>query len=388
MKWNDETAAIRIQAERSSFNEHAVPLYTTSSYVFEDAEDMRAKFADEKPGLLYSRYSNPNTDELIAKMVFLEGAEAGWATATGMSAVFTSLMGVLQAGDHIVSCRSVFGSSHQLFTQVFPKFGITTSYVDAIGGDWESAFQTNTKVVFIETPSNPGLDILDIELLANLAHTKGAILVIDNCFATPIIQKPISLGADLVIHSATKYIDGQGRVLGGLILGSQELITQIQFFARHSGPAMSPFNAWILSKSLETLALRVERQSQNALAIAQFLDGNPKLSKVIYPHLESHPEYALAKKQMKYGGGIISIALKEGLEGGKRFLDNAGFLSLSANLGDTRTIVTHPASTTHAKLSNEEREAVGITVGLVRISVGLENLNDLKNQIENTLSYV
>jgi len=384
----DETISIRTQAERTENREHSVPLYLTSSYVFEDAEDMRARFAEEKSGPLYSRYSNPNTDEFIEKMKLLEGAEDGFATATGMSAVFTTLMGLLEAGDHIVASRAVFGSTHQLFTLVLPKYGITTSYVDGNEGDWDAAFTDKTKLVFIETPSNPGLEILDIQRISDCAKKHGAQVVIDNCFATPIIQKPIALGADVVIHSATKYIDGQGRVLGGVILCSAENMTKIRYFARHSGPAMSPFNAWVLSKSLETFALRVERHSENAAHVAELLEKHEKVGRVIYPFLESHPNYDLAKKQMKYGGGIVSFELKGGLEAGRKFLDNSGWFSLSANLGDTRTIATHPASTTHAKLAPEERQQVGITDGLVRLSVGLENRNDLVDQLIKTLSNV
>ena len=289
---NQETQAIRIQAERSQYKEHSVPLYLTSSYAFDDAEDMRALFAEEKEGNIYSRYSNPNVKELLDKMCALEKAEAGWATATGMAAVFTTFGSLLAAGDHIVSCRSVFGSTHRLLTEILPKWNITSTYVDFDQYElYESAIQENTKMLYIETPSNPGLDIIDIEKLSSICKKKGILLVVDNCFSTPIIQRPIEFGADVIIHSATKFIDGQGRTLGGIILGTKEIIDRVEAFARHTGPALSPFNAWILSKSIELLPLRMEKHSSNALSIAKNLEGNSQVKWVKYTHLESHPQY-------------------------------------------------------------------------------------------------
>lgn len=377
-----ETIAIRNQLERSQFNEHSVPLHLTSSFVFDDAEEMRAMFADEIEGNIYSRFSNPNTTELIEKICLLENAEAGWATATGMAAVFTSFGALLNSGEHVLSCRSIFGSTHQLFTKIFPKWNVSHTYVDADKIDeWEKSIQTNTKILYLETPTNPGLDIINLQKAGEIAKKHNLILIVDNCFATPYIQKPINFGADLVIHSATKYLDGQGRVLGGIICGKKELITEIKGFARHTGPALSPFNAWIISKSLETLAVRMEKHSDNALVLAKFLSGHEKIESVKYPFLETHPSYKIAKQQMKTGGGLVAIELKGGIEAGKNFLNKLKLCSLTANLGDTRTIVTHPASTTHAKLSEEERLAVGITPGLVRISVGLENIKDIQEDI-------
>lgn len=373
-----ETDAIRIQSERSSHNEHSVPLYLTSSYVFEDTEDMRSQFADEKEGHIYSRYANPNVDELIQKMTALEKAENGWATATGMASVFTFFGAMLSSGDHIVSCRSVFGSTHKLLTEILPKWQIEYTYIDYDDYDgFENAIQPNTKIVYIETPSNPALDIIDIKRLSKICKAKGVLLAVDNCFATPIIQQPIVLGADVSIHSATKYIDGQGRTLGGIILASNEIIAKVKTFARHTGPAMSPFNAWVLSKSLETLDVRLERHCKNAHEIALRLEKEESIAVVKYPFLESHQQYAIAKEQMKYGGGIVTFELKGGLVAGREFLDKLKMFSLTANLGDVRSIATHPASTTHSKLTPEQRLEVGITDGLVRLSIGLEHIEDI-----------
>ncbi len=381
-----ETQAIRIQAERSQYKEHSVPLYLTSSYAFDDAEDMRALFAEEKEGNIYSRYSNPNVKELLDKMCALEKAEAGWATSTGMAAVFTTFGSLLAAGDHIVSCRSVFGSTHRLLTEILPKWNITSTYVDFDQYQgYEDAIQENTKMLYIETPSNPGLDIIDIEKLSSICKKKGVLFVVDNCFSTPIIQRPIEFGADVIIHSATKFIDGQGRTLGGIILGTKEIIDRVEAFARHTGPALSPFNAWILSKSIELLPLRMEKHSSNALSIAKNLEGNNQVKWVKYPHLESHPQYEIAIKQMKWGGGIVSFEIEGGLEVGRAFLDKLKLFSLSANLGDTRSIATHPASTTHSKLTPEQRAEVGISDGLIRLSIGLETLEDIWADVEQAL---
>jgi O-succinylhomoserine sulfhydrylase len=386
MEDNFETSAIRIQSERTQFSEHSTPLYLTSSFVFEDSEEMRASFAEEKERNLYSRFSNPNTSEFVNKIVSMEGAEAGYAFATGMSAVFSTFAALLNAGDHIVSCRSVFGSTHSLFTKFLPKWNINTSYfkineIDKI----ESLIQPNTKILYAESPTNPAVDILDLELLNSIAKKHNLLLVIDNCFATPYLQNPIKFGADIVIHSATKLIDGQGRVLGGAVVGKAALIREIYLFSRNTGPAMSPFNAWVLSKSLETLAVRVEKHCENALKIAKLLEKHPKVNKVKYPFLKSHPQYEIAKKQMRLGGNIVAFEIKGGLEKGKQFLDNIQLCSLSANLGDTRTIITHPASTTHGKLSLEDRLETGITDGLVRVSVGLEHVDDIINDLKQAL---
>ncbi|MDQ3046558.1 MAG: aminotransferase class I/II-fold pyridoxal phosphate-dependent enzyme [Bacteroidota bacterium] len=381
-----ETKAIRTQSERTANREHSVPLYLTSSFTFEDADQMRAMFAEEQEGNIYSRFINPNSTELIEKMCQMEGAEAGYATASGMAAVFASFMALLKSGDHILSASSIFGSTHTVITKFLPKWGITYSYADANKPEtWESLIRPETKMIFVETPSNPGLDIIDLEWLGILANKHNLILNVDNCFATPYLQRPIEFGAHLVTHSATKYIDGQGRVLGGIVVGKKELIKEIHTFCRSTGPAISPFNAWTLSKSLETLAIRMERHSQNAHKLAGLLENHPEVEQVRYPFLLSHPQFHIAKKQMSMGGGIVTFNIKGGIERGRKFLDALQMCSLTANLGDTRTIATHPASTTHAKLSEEERQAVGITPGLVRISVGLENIIDIVNDIEQAL---
>ena len=381
-----ETNAIRTQTERSQHQEHSTPLYLTSSFVFEDAEEMRASFAEEKERNLYSRFTNPNTTEFVDKIVAMEGAEAGYAFATGMSAIFSTFAALLNAGDHVLSCRSVFGSTHSMFTNFLPKWNIKTSYFKVDEVDLVERFiQKNTKILYIETPTNPAVDILDLAVLGALAKKHGLIFIVDNCFATPYLQKPIKFGADLVIHSATKLIDGQGRVLGGVTVGNKELMREIYLFARNTGPAMSPFNAWVLSKSLETLAVRVEKHCENALKVAEFLEQEPSIQLVKYPFLKSHPQYEIAKKQMKLGGNVVAFELKGGITAGRTFLDNIKMCSLSANLGDTRTIVTHPASTTHGRLSEEDRLEVGITAGLVRVSVGLENVNDIINDLKQAL---
>jgi O-succinylhomoserine sulfhydrylase len=382
-----ETEAIRNQTERTQFSEHSTPLYLTSSFVFEDAEEMRASFAEEKQRNLYSRFTNPNTTEFTDKIVQMEGAESGYAFATGMSAIFSTFAALLNAGDHVVSCRSVFGSTHSMFTKFLPKWNIETSYFKVNEVDLvESLIQPNTKILYIETPTNPAVDILDLELIGKIAKKYNLIYVVDNCFATPYVQQPIKFGADLVIHSATKLIDGQGRVLGGVTVGNKDLMREIYLFARNTGPAMSPFNAWVLSKSLETLAVRVEKHAENALKVAQFLETQENITFVKYPFLKSHPQYAIAKKQMKLGGNIVAFEIKGGIEAGIKFLNHIKMCSLSANLGDTRTIVTHPSSSTHGRLSEEDRLEVGITKGLVRVSVGLENVADIIKDLEQALN--
>ncbi len=383
---NFETQAIRIQVDNASQREHSVPLYLTSSFMFANAEEARAMFNDEIPGNIYSRYSNPNTDEFIQKLCQMEKCEDGISVASGMSAMFTSIAALLKSGDHVISSRAIFGSTHQLFTKILPKWGIESSYFDL--GDptgIEALIKPNTKMIFVETPSNPGLDLVDLEYLGKIAKKHNLVFNVDNCFATPYLQNPADFGANIVTHSATKFIDGQGRTLGGAILGTKELIEEIRYFARHTGPSMSPFNAWLLSKSLETLAVRMDRHCDNALKIAKYLETHQELEQVKYPFLESHPQYAIAKKQMKQGGGIVTFVVKGGLKRGAAFLDNLKMLSLTPNLGDTRTTATHPASTTHSKLSEEERTVVGILPGLVRISVGLEHVDDIIADIEQSL---
>ncbi len=383
---NFETSAIRTQSERTHFDEHSTPLFLTSSFVFEDAEDMRASFAEEKQKNIYSRFSNPNVNEFTEKMVKLEGAEAGYAFATGMAAIFSSIAPLVESGDHILSCQSIFGSTHTLFKKYFPKWGVETTYFKAEEiNDIEKYIKPETKILYAETPTNPAIEVIDLEILGKVAKKHNLILIVDNCFATPYISKPIDFGADLVVHSATKLIDGQGRVLGGVVVGRADLIHEIYLFSRNTGPAMSPFNAWVLSKSLETLAIRVEKHSENALKVAEFLESHPQVSLVKYPFLKSHPNYEVAKKQMKLGGNIVAFEVKGGIEAGRNFLNNIKMCSLSANLGDTRSIVTHPASTTHSKLSDSERLEVGITPGLVRCSVGLENVDDIIADLKQAL---
>ncbi len=381
-----ETNAIRQQIERSQYDEHSVPLYLTSSFIFDDAEDMRASFAEEKQKNIYSRFSNPNVTEFIEKLATMEQCESGFAFASGMAAIFSTLATLLESGDHILSCRSIFGSTHSLFTKYLPKWGIDTTYfkVDEVV-HLDQLIQKNTKILYVESPTNPAIDILDLELLGKFAKQHNLIFIVDNCFATPYVQQPKKYGADLIIHSATKLLDGQGRVLGGAVLGSHELIHQIYLFSRNTGPALSPFHAWVLSKSLETLAVRLDRHCSNALQLAQSLEQHKHVKAVKYPFLASHPQHEIAKKQMKAGGSIIAFEVNGGLEMGRRFIDAIKMCSLSANLGDTRTIVTHPASTTHSKLSPEERLEVGITDSLVRCSVGLEHIDDIIGDIHQAL---
>lgn len=382
-----ETKAIRIQTDRTNEMEHSTPMFLTSSFVFDNAEDMRAAFADESDDNIYSRFSNPGVQEFIDKMVALEGAEAGYATSSGMSAVFGSFMALLKQGDRLLACNSIFGSTHTVVSKYLPRFGIEYGYIGASAteAEWEAAITPNTKMIYIETPTNPGLEILDMEMIGRLCKKHKIIFNVDNCFATPVNQQPIKYGADLVVHSATKWLDGQGRVLGGVIVGRKDLIKDIYLFCRSTGPALSPFNAWVLSKSLETLDVRMERHASNALFLAQQLEGNTAIATLRYPFLPSHPHYAIAIKQMQNGGGIVCFELKGGLEAGRSFLNKLKMLSLTANLGDTRSIASHPASTTHAKLTEEERQAVNITPGLIRISVGLEHRDDILADILQAL---
>ncbi len=384
---NKITRTIRTQVGRTNEMEHSSPMFLTSSFCFDDTESMRAAFADETDDNIYSRFSNPNVQELTDRICALEGAEAGYATASGMSAVFGSFMALMKQGDHLLSCNSIFGSTHTVISKYLPKYGIEYSYVPATAtaADWEAAIRPNTKMIYLETPTNPGLDVLDLEMIGQLARKHGIILNVDNCFATPVNQCPIEYGADLVVHSATKWLDGQGRVLGGVVVGRKELIKDIYLFCRSTGPALSPFNAWVLSKSLETLDVRMERHAANALHIASALEGHAAISWLKYPFLKSHPQFSIAQKQMQNGGGIVCFDLKGGLEAGRNFLNKLKMLSLTANLGDTRSIASHPASTTHAKLTEEERQSVNITPGLIRISVGLEHKDDILADILQAL---
>jgi len=378
--------AIRIRAPKTLQQEHSSPIYLTSSFTFDEAEAMRAAFADETDANIYSRFSNPTVDEFIAKMCALEGADAGFATSSGMSAVFSSMFALLQQGDHLICCSSVFGSTFTVVTKYLPKYGITCTLVPANDNEaWEAAVQPNTKMVYLETPTNPQLEILDLEWVGQFTKKHNLIFNVDNCFATPLLQRPIDFGADLVVHSATKWIDGQGRVMGGVIVGREDLIKEIYLFCRNTGPSLSPFNAWVLSKSLETLDVRMQRHCENALKVAETLQNHAQVSWVKYPFLPSHPQFEIAKKQMTAGGGVLCFEIKGGLEAGRKFLDNLEMLSVTANLGDSRSIASHPASTTHSKLTDEQRAEVGITPGLIRISTGLEKVDDIIADISQAL---
>lgn len=382
-----ETRMVRTQTDRSAHREHASSIYMTSSFVFDDAEHARAMFAREVPGSIYTRYSNPNVDEFVEKMCHLEGAEAGVAVSSGMSAVFNSFAGLLNSGDHVLACRSVFGSTHQILTEIFPRWQMSHTYLDvnASPTEWAAAVQPNTRLCIVETPTNPALDIIDLHWLGSFCREHDIILVVDNVFATPVLQAPLALGANLVMHSATKFIDGQGRAIGGILVGDAELIKKISFFTRHTGPSLSPFNAWLFSKGLETLQLRVDRHCDNAEKVAEFLLDHSEVTSIKYPHHPSHPKYDIARQQMCRGGAIVSFEIAGGVDQGRRFLDSMEMISLTANLGDSRTIATHPASTTHSSLTEEARQAVQITPGLIRISVGLEHASDIIRDLDQAL---
>ncbi|TLU99316.1 trans-sulfuration enzyme family protein [Dyadobacter luticola] len=374
-----QTRAIRTQTPKTKYREHSTPLFLTSSFTFESAEQGKALFEETEEGNIYSRFSNPSVQEFVDKVCYLEDCEDGVATATGMAAVFASMAALLKSGDHIIASRALFGSAHQVITQILSKWGITYTYLDADASeaDWEAAVQPNSKMVYLETPSNPGLDLVDLAMVGRLCKKHNLIFNVDNCFASPALQNPAEFGADLVLHSATKFMDGQGRVLGGIVVGKKEYIKELRFFCRQTGPSMSPFNAWVLSKSLETLGLRMEKHCANALKLAETLEKHPDVKQVKYPFLTSHPQHELAKQQMTAGGAIVTIELEGGFERVAAFMDALEIASLSSNLGDTRTIVTNPNTTTHAKLKPEEKKALGITPGLIRISVGLEDIDDL-----------
>jgi O-succinylhomoserine sulfhydrylase len=382
-----ETLAIRLQNPRTGEKEHSTPLFLTSSFVYDAAEDMAAAFTDDSLDVnIYSRFSNPTVDEFVEKVCALEGAEGGVATGTGMAAVFATFMTFLGQGDHVLSASAVFGSTHTILTKYLPKWGIGFTYFDMTRPeDIESLIRPNTRMLYLETPSNPGLDIIDLDLVGRICQKHGILYVVDNCFATPAVQQPIRFGADLVIHSATKFMDGQGRVLGGVVVGKKDLIHELYLMVRNTGPSLSPFNAWVLSKSLETLYLRMEKHAENALLLAEKLERNPHVTGVKYPFLKSHPQHDIALRQMRNGGGIVAFEVAGGVERGRRFLNALRMISMTNNLGDSRTIASHPASTTHSKLSEAERQAVSITPGLIRVSVGLETLADIIFDLEQAL---
>lgn len=378
-----DTLGVRAGVRRTEFNEHSEAMFLTSSFCFDSAADAAHGFANAEKGFIYSRFTNPTVAMFQDRLAAMEGGEACIATSSGMSAIMTVAMSHLQAGDHVVCSRSVFGATIQLFTAILGKFGIETTYVDMSDlGSWKAAVKPNTKLFYLETPSNPLTEVADIAGIAKIAKAANALYVVDNCFCTPALQKPIELGADVVIHSATKYLDGQGRVLGGAVVGTEEFILGKVFpYVRTSGPTLSAFNAWVILKGLETLNLRVEKQSQSALELAQWLEKQPAVERVYHPGLKSHPQYELAKAQQKMGGPILSFTLKGGKEAAWKVIDGTKLLSITANLGDTRTTITHPATTTHVRVTPEARAAAGITDSLVRIAVGLENIEDINNDL-------
>jgi O-succinylhomoserine sulfhydrylase len=384
--YQPETLALRAGIERSQFHEHSEAMYLTSSFVFDNAEQAARRFIGEEPGNIYSRFTNPTVTLFETRLAALEGAEQCVATASGMAAILSTCMALLKAGDHVVASHSIFGSTVNLFNNVMKKFGVETTFVSATDvAQWQAAVRPNTKLFFLETPSNPLTEISDIQAIAVLAKSCGALLAVDNCFCTPILQRPLDFGADIIIHSATKYIDGQGRVLGGAVLGSKKLMEPVYGFLRTTGPTMSAFNAWVFAKGIETLKLRMEAHSANALQLAKWLEQQPNVARVFYPGLPSHPQHALALKQQKSGGGIVAFEVKGGKAAAWRVIDNTKMLSITANLGDTKTTITHPATTTHARISPEARAAAGIGDGLLRIGVGLEALVDIQNDLAKGL---
>ena len=374
-----ETLAVRAGQQRSQFGEHAEALYLTSSFVFDNAAQAAARFSGEEEGMVYARFSNPTVSMMQERLAALEGAEACIATASGMSAILSTVMALLKAGDHVVASRSIFGATQQLFGAILPRFGIDKTFVAGTQvGSFAAALQPNTRLVFLETPSNPLTEVFDVAALAATAHARGVLLAVDNCFCTPILQRPLALGADLVVHSATKYLDGQGRVLGGAVCGRKALTDEVFKFLRTAGPAISPFNAWVILKGLETLKIRIEAQSAGALELARRLETNPKVVRVHYPGLASHPQHALALRQQASGGAIVSFEVKGGRAEAWRVVDNCKLLSITANLGDVKTTITHPASTTHGRIAPEARAEAGIGENLLRVAVGLEAVDDIE----------
>ncbi|WP_295625159.1 O-succinylhomoserine sulfhydrylase [uncultured Nitrosomonas sp.] len=384
-----ETLALHTGIHRSQFNEHSEAMYLTSSFVFDSAAQAAARFSGDEPGNIYSRFTNPTVTAFEERLAVLESAETCIATSSGMSAILACVMGLLSAGDHIVASRSLFGATVNLFNNILKKFNIETTFVSATDAhSWQAAIQANTKLFFLETPSNPLTEVSDITALAEIAKKSGIWLVVDNCFCTPVLQKPLELGADIVIHSATKYLDGQGRVLGGAVLGKRDVLMDggIYGFLRTAGPTLSAFNAWVILKGLETLKIRVETHSRNALQLAQWLESHPNVTRIFYPGLMSHPQYELAKQQQRSGGGIVTFEVRGGKEAAWRVIDSTRLISITANLGDTKSTLTHPATTTHARISQEARDAAGISDGLLRIAVGLESVLDLQTDLARGLA--
>lgn len=386
-EWGFDTLAVRAGQARTAEGEHSEPIFPTSSYVFDSAASAAARFSGEEPGNIYSRFTNPTVRNFEQRLAALEGGERCVATASGMSAILSTCCGLLQAGDHIVSSKSIFGSTVVLFDKYLSRMGITVSYVSLTDLDaWQKAITKNTRLFFVETPSNPLTEVGDIEALANLAHNNNSVLVVDNAFCTPALQKPLEFGADVVVHSATKYIDGQGRCIGGAVVGDEKLVGEDVFgFLRTAGPTMSPFNAWVFLKGLETLNLRMKAHSENALKLAEFLEQHKNVNRVYYPGLKSHPQHELAVKQQSGFGGVLAFDMQGGKKAAWNLIDNTNLLSITANLGDTKSTITHPASTTHGRLSDEQRAEAGISDGMLRIAVGLEDINDIIRDIEHGL---
>ena len=388
-KYQPETLAVRAGTARSQFNEHSEALYLTSSYVFDSAAQAAARFSGEEDGNVYSRFTNPTVAAFQERLAALEGAESCVATASGMSAILSLVMAFCSAGDHVVASTSLFGATQQLLGTIMPRFGVQTTFVSQTSvSAWEAAIRPETKLLFLETPSNPLTEIADVSALVALAHARGILVAVDNCFCTPILQRPLELGADLVVHSATKFLDGQGRVLGGAVVGAKKLTDEVLKFLRTAGPTLSAFNAWVLLKGLETLKIRLEAQAANALQLARWLESHPKVARVYYPGLESHPQHELAKRQQKSGGAIVAFEVKGGRAEAWQVIDHCQLLSITANLGDTKTTLTHPASTTHGRITPEQRAAGGITEGLLRVAVGLEAVVDLQNDLNAGLSLI
>ena len=387
--YQPETLAVRAGQERSQFNEHSEALYLSSSFIFDNAAQAAARFSGGEEGYVYSRFTNPTVAVFQERLAALEGAESCVATASGMSAILSLVMALCSAGDHIVASASLFGATQQLLGNIMARFGVHTSFVSQTDlSSWEAAVRPETKLFFLETPSNPLTEISDVAALVAVAHARGILVAVDNCFCTPVLQRPLDLGADLVVHSATKFLDGQGRVLGGALAGSKRLTEEVLKFLRSAGPTLSAFNAWVLLKGLETLKIRIEAQSANALELAHWLEAHPRVARVYYPGLESHPQYELARRQQKSGGAIVAFEVKGARTEAWKVVDSCRLLSITANLGDTKTTLTHPASTTHGRISPEQRTAAGITESLLRVAVGLEAVVDLKNDLDTGLSAI